>query len=156
MALNPHPIPVVPLGACSGILWSPGFLSWSRIARRCNGWQHVESTRIMCPLPLLLLRSSHQTRVGPLTSIWDRLRPTCNWLRGISTLVPVLPGCISQKKPNWMHFPEKAKAVLHVPTDLNFRVVLSFGYPVSQEKPPSPKKHGRKPFDEVVRCERWL
>lgn len=56
----------------------------------------------------------------------------------------------------WMHYPEKARAVLHVPTDLNFQVVLSFGYPIPQEKPQHPKKHERKPFDEVVHWERWL
>ncbi|HEX4204969.1 MAG TPA: nitroreductase family protein [Ktedonobacteraceae bacterium] len=56
----------------------------------------------------------------------------------------------------WMHSSEKAKAVLNVPADLNFHVVLSFGYPVPQEKPSSPKRNGRKPFDEVVRWEGWL
>ncbi|GLV54044.1 nitroreductase family protein [Dictyobacter sp. S3.2.2.5] len=56
----------------------------------------------------------------------------------------------------WMHFSEKAKTVLNVPADLNFHVVLSFGYPVPQQKLQSPKKDGRKPFDEVVHWERWL
>jgi nitroreductase len=55
----------------------------------------------------------------------------------------------------WMHFSEKAKEVLNVPDDLNFQVLLSFGYPVPQEQPQTPKKNGRKPFDEVVHWERW-
>lgn len=55
----------------------------------------------------------------------------------------------------WMHYPEKAKAVLHVPEDLEFHVVLSFGYPIPQEHSQPPKKNGRKPFDEVVHWERW-
>jgi nitroreductase len=55
----------------------------------------------------------------------------------------------------WMHYAEKAREVLNVPADLNFQVVLSFGYPVPQENPLPPKKNGRKPFDEVVRWECW-
>ncbi|EFH81786.1 nitroreductase family protein [Ktedonobacter racemifer] len=35
----------------------------------------------------------------------------------------------------WMHYPEKAKEALHVPTDLEFHIVLSFGYPAPQEHP---------------------
>jgi nitroreductase len=55
----------------------------------------------------------------------------------------------------WMHYAEKAREVLNVPSDLNFQVVLSFGYPAPQENPQPPKKNGRKPLDEVVRWERW-
>jgi nitroreductase len=55
----------------------------------------------------------------------------------------------------WMHHEEKAKEVLNVPADLNFHVVLSFGYPAPQENPQPPKKGGRKPLDEVVRWEHW-
>ena len=52
--------------------------------------------------------------------------------------------------------PEKAKAILGVPTDQNFDVAISFGYPLpGSEQSHAPKPHGRKPFDEVVFWERW-
>ena len=65
------------------------------------------------------------------------------WDRGIGS-------CIG-----WIHYAEKAREILQLPTDLHCPVVLSFGYPVSQEKPQPPKQDRRKPFDEVVRWERW-
>jgi nitroreductase len=52
--------------------------------------------------------------------------------------------------------PLKAKTILGVPTDQNFDVAISFGYPPpSSEQSHAPKPHGRKPFDEVVFWERW-
>ena len=146
MALNPHPIPVVPLAhvrVFSGALVfcrGPG----SRDAATAGSMWKVRGS---CALFRFCSCAHHIKRgwapdfdLGQAAAYLQ----LAAWDLGIGS-------CIT-----WMHFPEKAKAVLHVPTDLNFRVVLSFGYPVSQEKPPSPKKHGRKPFDEVVRWERWL
>lgn len=55
----------------------------------------------------------------------------------------------------WMHDAEKASEVLRLPADLHCHVALSFGYPTLRERPQSPRKNGRKPFDEVVRWEHW-
>ena len=55
----------------------------------------------------------------------------------------------------WMHHEEKAREVLGVPAELDFHVVLSFGYPASQANLQAPRKGGRKPFDEIVHWERW-
>lgn len=52
--------------------------------------------------------------------------------------------------------PEKAKAILGIPQDLQFDVAISFGYPLpSREQLSAPKPNGRKPFDEVVFWECW-
>ncbi|MCI0395018.1 MAG: nitroreductase family protein [Chloroflexi bacterium] len=49
--------------------------------------------------------------------------------------------------------PEKAKAILGVPPDKQFHIVLSFGYAAG---PPSrPKATGRRPLEDVVRWEHW-
>jgi nitroreductase len=53
-----------------------------------------------------------------------------------------------------MHEPEKAKAVLSVPSDQHFHTALSFGYP-AREQPATLKRGGRLPFDQVVRWEKW-
>jgi nitroreductase len=52
-----------------------------------------------------------------------------------------------------MHEPDKAKAVLSVPDELEFHTAISFGYPA--QPPAAPKPGGRKPLDEVVRWEKW-
>jgi nitroreductase len=54
-----------------------------------------------------------------------------------------------------MHEAEKAKAVLNVPADLYFDLIIDFGYPASQENTQPLKKGGRKSLDEVVRWEHW-
>ena len=54
-----------------------------------------------------------------------------------------------------MHEAEKARAVLNIPADLYFNLIIDFGYPAPQENPQPLRKGGRKPLDEVVRWERW-
>ena len=52
--------------------------------------------------------------------------------------------------------PEKAKAILGLPNELYFDTAISFGYPVpDQRRPDVVRKGGRRPFDEVVRWEKW-
>lgn len=53
--------------------------------------------------------------------------------------------------------PEKARAILGVPETYHLDVALSFGYPTEQERsrPLAPAGKGRRPFDEVVRWERF-
>jgi nitroreductase len=55
----------------------------------------------------------------------------------------------------WMHFPEKSGEALNLPEDLKCHVVVAFGYPAPRDEPLPARKDGRKPFDEVVRWERW-
>lgn len=50
--------------------------------------------------------------------------------------------------------PERAKAILGVPAEQHFDTAISFGYPAEQPAR-SPRPGGRRPFDEVVRWERW-
>jgi nitroreductase len=51
---------------------------------------------------------------------------------------------------------EKARAILSFPQDLHLRIALSFGYPLDEaEISASPKKGGRKEFDEVVHWNQW-
>jgi len=52
--------------------------------------------------------------------------------------------------------PAQARAVLGFPDELHLRIVIAFGYPRPGEtgrRPP--RKGGRRPFEEVVRWERW-
>jgi nitroreductase len=49
--------------------------------------------------------------------------------------------------------PERARAILGVPSDQQFDTAISFGYPA--QPPAAPRPDGRKPFDEVVRWEKW-
>jgi nitroreductase len=53
-----------------------------------------------------------------------------------------------------MHESERAKAILGVPHELAFEIAISFGYP-AKERLAAPRRGGRKPFDEVVRWEKW-
>ncbi len=55
----------------------------------------------------------------------------------------------------WMHYPEKAKAALSLPEDIDCHIVLAFGYPARQSQTQPLRKGGRKTFDDVVRWERW-
>ncbi len=52
--------------------------------------------------------------------------------------------------------PDKAKAILGVPTEMRLELAISFGYPEDAEtftRPP--RVGGRRPLDEVVHWERW-
>ena len=49
--------------------------------------------------------------------------------------------------------PERAKAILGAPQELQFDTAISFGYP--SQPPAVPRAGGRKPLDEVVRWEKW-
>ena len=51
--------------------------------------------------------------------------------------------------------PEKARGILGVPEDLRFDIAISFGYPAETQERPGTVTGGRRPFDEVVRWERW-
>ena len=50
--------------------------------------------------------------------------------------------------------PEKAKAILGIPTELHFTIALSFGY-AAKRKVGKRKGNGRKSLDEVVRWQQW-
>jgi nitroreductase len=58
--------------------------------------------------------------------------------------------------PASIYEPERARAILGFPQDLQLRIALSFGYPLDEaELRASPKKGGRKEFDEVVHWNQW-
>ena len=51
---------------------------------------------------------------------------------------------------------EKAREILGFPPEWHLRIVLSFGYPLEEEKlSAAPKKGGRRSLDEIVHWERW-
>lgn len=52
-----------------------------------------------------------------------------------------------------IYHPDEARQLLGFPDDLHARMVISFGYPAAEPRPPV--KGGRRPFDEVVHWERW-
>ena len=55
-----------------------------------------------------------------------------------------------------MYEPEKAGAILGVPSDYAVGVAISFGYPEDQQttsRPPS--AGGRRPLDELIHWDRW-
>jgi nitroreductase len=52
--------------------------------------------------------------------------------------------------------PERARAILGVPAAYSFDIALSLGYPdPAAARPAAAPGEGRRPFDEVVRFERW-
>jgi len=52
--------------------------------------------------------------------------------------------------------PDKARAVLGFPEDLQLRIAISFGYPTDENKlTDPPKKGGRRSFEEIVHWETW-
>lgn len=58
--------------------------------------------------------------------------------------------------PASIYEPEKAREILGFPAEWHLRIVLSFGYPLDEEKMSAPpRKGGRLVFDEVVHWERW-
>lgn len=58
--------------------------------------------------------------------------------------------------PASIYEPEKARKILGFPPAWHVRVVLSFGYPLDEEKlSAAPKKGGRRSLEEVVHWDRW-
>jgi len=58
--------------------------------------------------------------------------------------------------PASIYEPDKARAILGFPEGLYLRIALSFGYPLhSEELSATPKKGGRRRFDEVVHWDSW-
>lgn len=57
-----------------------------------------------------------------------------------------------------MYEEEKAKAILGVPAPMSMIYVISFGYPLTQERPqrlPALSGRGRKKLDDIVHWEKW-
>ena len=51
---------------------------------------------------------------------------------------------------------DKARRILGFPDNLHLRIAISFGYPLDDEKlSASPRKGGRRSFDETVHWEKW-
>ncbi len=58
--------------------------------------------------------------------------------------------------PASVYWPEIAREILGFPDDWDLRVVISFGYPDHNIKPPAPaRKGGRKPLEEVAHWNGW-
>jgi nitroreductase len=52
--------------------------------------------------------------------------------------------------------PDKAREILGFPQGWQVRICISFGFPMDEEQiTASPKKGGRKPFNEMVHWEKW-
>ncbi len=56
--------------------------------------------------------------------------------------------------PGTIYHPDTARELLGFPDDWKPYVLISFGYPAEATDRPA-KTGGRKPFDEVVRWEKW-
>ena len=65
------------------------------------------------------------------------------WSRGIGS-------CIAS-----MHDSQRAKGVLSIPTDLDFRTAISFGRPVAEDVERPLQRGGRQPLSDLVHDERW-
>jgi len=58
--------------------------------------------------------------------------------------------------PASIYEPDKAREILGFPKAWQVRICLSFGYPKDEKQiTATPKKGGRKPFDEIVHWEKW-
>jgi len=58
--------------------------------------------------------------------------------------------------PASIYEPEKARQILGFPGEWHLRIVLSFGYPLQEEKlTDPPKKGGRRILDDMVHREKW-
>jgi len=58
--------------------------------------------------------------------------------------------------PASIYKPEIARQILKFPDEWHLRIVLSFGYPLQEEKLTAPpKKGGRRLLDDVVHREKW-
>lgn len=51
--------------------------------------------------------------------------------------------------------PDRAKAVLGIPPDMEFHIAISFGYPSTKQSRPGVVTPGRKDLDEIVHWNRW-
>src|SRR5436190_9938610 len=49
----------------------------------------------------------------------------------------------------------KARAILQIPADLDFKLALSFGYPQADVTEGPPRRGGRKALDELTHWEHW-
>jgi nitroreductase len=55
-----------------------------------------------------------------------------------------------------IYSPEEARRLLGFPGEWHLRIAISFGYPQdAQALSATPRKGGRKPFDESVHWEKW-
>jgi nitroreductase len=51
---------------------------------------------------------------------------------------------------------ERAREILGIPTELQLRIMISFGYPLDAAKLTlAPRKGGRREFEDVVHTEKW-
>ena len=58
--------------------------------------------------------------------------------------------------PASIYKPEIARQILKFPDEWHLRIVLSFGYPLQEEKLTAPpKKGGRRTLEDVVHREKW-
>jgi nitroreductase len=58
--------------------------------------------------------------------------------------------------PASIYEPEQARRILGFPAEWHLRIVLSFGYPAEASKlSASPRKGGRKEFEDVIHWDRW-
>jgi nitroreductase len=58
--------------------------------------------------------------------------------------------------PASIYEPEKARQILGFPDEWHLRIVLSFGYPLQEEKLTAPpKKGGRLKLEDIVHREKW-
>lgn len=53
-----------------------------------------------------------------------------------------------------IYHPDQARAILGFPADTTCETAISFGYPAEKIDQP-PRKGGRRPFEDVVRWEKW-
>jgi nitroreductase len=51
--------------------------------------------------------------------------------------------------------PERARAILGIPAELQFDQAISFGWPTQEERDRPRRKGARRPLEELVREERW-
>jgi nitroreductase len=52
--------------------------------------------------------------------------------------------------------PDRAREILGFPSEWQVRICISFGFPMDEKLiSTTPKKGGRKPFDEVVHWDKW-
>lgn len=58
--------------------------------------------------------------------------------------------------PASIYMPDAARVLLAFPDELHLRIAISFGYPVdTSQLTASPRKGGRKSFDETVHWDKW-
>lgn len=51
--------------------------------------------------------------------------------------------------------PQRAKQILGIPEEMDFRIAISFGYPAGNQTRPAVVPGGRKAMDEIVHWNRW-